>query len=232
MPVRQLFPAANIKALSLDHSYRAVTMEEDFLQKVELCSISVDRVKEVERKTRGQASNATWFEERLKRITASHFGEICRATERRDKGKLASSLTSRKDISSASMRHGQKYESVAAEKAAAAFYLDATECGLFVCQKYPFLAASPDRVINDAAIMEVKCPFTAKDKMISPTTVPYLKPVQGSDTLVLDTNHVYYYQVQGQLLCSGRGMCYFVGHMWDVVPHHARGFMLDVVYVH
>ena len=93
----------------------------------------------------------------------------------------------------------------------------------------PFLAASPDRVINDAAIMEVKCPFTAKDKMISPTTVPYLKPVQGSDTLVLDTNHVYYYQVQGQLLCSGRGMCYFVVYtlvdMKIIVVQYDRAFV-------
>lgn len=39
----------------------------------------------------------------------------------------------------------------------------------------PFLGASPDRVVNDDVICEVKCPFSAKDKDISPVTVPYLK---------------------------------------------------------
>lgn len=72
------------------------------------------------------------------------------------------------------------------------------------------MAASPYRVIDDDVVMEVKCPFAAKDKPITPSTVPYLKLVPGSDELTLDNKHVYYYQVQGQLLCSGRKKCIFV----------------------
>lgn len=46
------------------------------------------------------------------------------------------------------------------------------ECGMFVSCDLPFLSASPDRVINDDMLLEVKCPYTAKNKAISHVTVP------------------------------------------------------------
>ena len=63
------------------------------------------------------------------------------------------------------------------------------------------------RVIDSEAIVEVKCPYTAKDKHIDQVTVPYLQKCASG--LTLDKNHVYFYQVQGQLLCSTRKVCYF-----------------------
>ena len=68
------------------------------------------------------------------------------------------------------------------------------EAGLFVSVDYPFLGASPDRVIDDKQLLEVKCPYSAKDNMITPVTVPYLEMCQ----------------VQGQLLCSDRDVCHFL----------------------
>ncbi len=51
------------------------------------------------------------------RLTASHCGDICKSTERRDKQALADSHTVIKDIINApSLRHGIKYESVAVEQ--------------------------------------------------------------------------------------------------------------------
>ena len=54
-------------------------------------------------------------------------------------------------------------------------------------------------VINETIICEVKCPYSAKNKDISPITVPYLKLEDGN--LILSTTHKYYYQVQGPLFC-------------------------------
>ena len=82
------------------------------------------------------------------------------------------------------------------------------EAGLFASVDYPFLAASPDRVIDDKQLLEVKCPYSAKDNMITPVTVPYLE--MCNDGLILKKSHAYCYQVQGQLLCSDRDVCHFL----------------------
>ena len=78
---------------------------------------------------------------------------------------------------------------------------------MFVCLDAPWLAATPDQIVSDTAILEVKCLYVAKDKCINPATIPYLKDIDN--TLQMDRNHAYFYQIQGQLLCSNRELCYF-----------------------
>ena len=68
------------------------------------------------------------------------------------------------------------------------------EAGLFASVDYPFLGASPDRVIDDKQLLEVKCPYSAKDNMITPGTVPYLE--MCNDGLILKKSHAYFDQVQ------------------------------------
>lgn len=81
-------------------------------------------------------------------------------------------------------------------------------CGMFVNPECPYLAASPDALLGTDEVVEVKCPYTARDRVISVVSVPYLKHVDGR--LTLDEGHAYYYQVQGQLYCTGRQKCTFV----------------------
>lgn len=83
------------------------------------------------------------------------------------------------------------------------------ECGLFVSSSFPMLAASPDGLISDDIVVEVKCPYAARNDLISATSVPYLTvcPTAG---YLLNKDHQYYFQVQGQLLCTGRKICKFV----------------------
>ena len=39
----------------------------------------------------------------------------------------------------------------------------ATEkCGLFVSETLPFLASTPDRIVSETALLEVKCPYTSR----------------------------------------------------------------------
>lgn len=62
------------------------------------------------------------------------------------------------------------------------------KCGIFVSKSHPFLAASPDAVIDEHRLVEIKCPYTAKKtKEISEETVPYLNYV--NDTLELNKSH-------------------------------------------
>jgi len=174
------------------------------MQKV-ITVIDIETITKIELQTRSQADSKQWMDERCKRMTASKFGTICKATERRDKGALAQSLCERKSIRTAATQHGLKYEKVAVEKFEATEKLTTRECGLYVCKDYPYLAASPDRVIDDDTLLEVKCPYTNRDKEITHLTVPFL--VQSEQGLELDQKHDYYYQIQGQMLCSGHKQC-------------------------
>ena len=112
-----------------------------------------------------------------------------------------------KDIKAASIDHGRKYESVAVEKYEALKKVSTNQSGLVVSITEPYLAASPDRLVGDSIVLEVKCPYTARDKLISPSTVPYLLHEHG--VLKLKSSHDYYYQIQGQLHCTGRS----IGHL-------------------
>lgn len=91
-------------------------------------------------------------------------------------------------------------------------------CGLFVDSKMPFLAATPDGVIGQDSVVEVKCP--AKAKHLTPLEATKKKIITyctiiNDTSLKLKTTHNFYYQVQGQLHITQRRNCFFV--VWT--PH-------------
>lgn len=46
--------------------------------------------------------------------------------------------------------------------------------GLLVSLSHPYLAASPDGLVHDDIVVEIKCPYKVRDMQITPTTVPFL----------------------------------------------------------
>lgn len=208
MPIFQLFEPANTRAMAHDHDYLIHTHEQTFLEHMGLANISNDRIENIEKRTRGQSANVLWSEERSKRIQSSYFGRICKATSRTDFNKLAESMLEPQQFSSKATDHGKKYEKVATKEYERLHHCHVHESGIWVSTIMPFLGTSPDGVISEDVILEVKCPYTATDKLITPVTVPYLK-LQGNG-LELDKNHNYFYQVQGQLFCTGRRYCDFL----------------------
>jgi hypothetical protein len=89
-----------------------------------------------------------------------------------------------------------------------------TPCGVFVSKTHPFLAASPHGLIKEKdKLIEVKCPFTSKNKKITSETVPYLKTV--NDKMVLDVTHDYFYQIQGQLFCCQKRECDLIVYTFE-----------------
>jgi hypothetical protein len=166
-------------------------------------------IENFEIETRGQSKNPFWLSERCKRIHSSNFGRICKSTEKTNMHNLASRLTNyTPQINAAPIIHGKCYESVAIKKFEDKCSVKTQKCGTFICKSHPFLAASPDAVINESTVLEVKCPFTARNEQISDETVSFLKNMNGS--LELDKSHEYFYQIQGQLLCSNRTECVLV----------------------
>ena len=92
------------------------------------------------------------------------------------------------------------------------------QCGLVVDPKYPFLGASPDRMVCCSCcgkgLLEIKCPFKYRD--YSPTDDQVLSDSKyclkrsPNGNIHLSSKHKYYYQVQGQIALCNAIYCDFV----------------------
>lgn len=201
---------ANPYAIETDHDYEQFSAFEKFLSTENITQISDADIKTIELKTRGQASNSFWYEERTKRLHASSFGRICKATARTDFSKLAKSFTTIKKFDTAATLHGKKQEPRAIVKFQSLHNVDVVSCGIFVSARKPYIAGSPDGLIGDDRIVEVKCPYTAKFKTINCESVPWLNLDEHSGGYSLSREHAYYYQVQGLMYVTERVACDFV----------------------
>ena len=200
-PVSQILSPTNPLGVQLDHSYLNQEPLENFLASIKVTSITDDERDELQRATTGQTDSTDWIRERQKRLTASRFGRICKMTARTDAAALAQSFFTQKDVHTEAVNHGKIYEPVAVKKYEEQTGTKTSACGLFVLKEFPFVSATPDRVVDSKLLLEVKCPFSARDDLISPQTVSYLQSCNGR--LDLHKNHDYYYQIQGQMLCTG-----------------------------
>ena len=163
LPIRQLYPPANLRAIDVDHDCMSKLPSDIFLDANKITSITKHEIHTLEIETRGQSSNRKWKYERTKRIHASNFGRICKATDKTDYSKLANSLTVSKDLKTSAIEHGKQYEKIAIQAYSKKTHSTVTQCGIFVCHEIPYLGASPDGLVSDEGIVEVKCPFTVKD---------------------------------------------------------------------
>lgn len=96
-----------------------------------------------------QAKSDDWYKQREWRITASRFGEITHMTERRNINKLCDSLLNSGHLTTAAILHGRQNESTARKKFEEVTGLSVSNCGLFIREDLPFLAASPDGLVGD-----------------------------------------------------------------------------------
>jgi len=91
--------------------------------------------------------------------------------------------------------------------------LEVLPAGLFIDEIINFLACSPDGLIGYKDLLEVKCPYSAKDMTViegvEQKKIKFLS-VNNSGELQLKKTDIYYYQVQGQLHVANKQTCYFV----------------------
>lgn len=79
-----------------------------------------------------------------------------------------------------------------------------TECGLFVDKEHPFLCTSPDGLVGEDGLIEIKCPFTAKDASVLDGDALKVVGIQNGQ---LKPIHKYFHQIQGQLNITQRKWC-------------------------
>ncbi|XP_063216740.1 uncharacterized protein LOC134527744 isoform X1 [Bacillus rossius redtenbacheri] len=175
---------------------------------------TVEERREIERGTLLQAGSGEWLERRRKMLTASKFGRICRRRATTSCKALVKNIIYSSSISSVpAIAYGKKNESIALEQLERQENLVIQQCGLFIDEQLPFLGATPDGLIGEHGLVEIKCPSSAAgidvDKAVSDGKLGYLMCNDQNKVTRLKTNHDYYYQVQGQLHITNRKFALF-----------------------
>ena len=181
----------------------------------------VDR-EEILKATKHQASSPRWYTERICRLTASNFGLIAKRREVNMLSLVDQLLYTSPPVSVSSIKFGRDNEPLAVQlyeklMTKNGHPVEVQQTGLHVHPTFSFLAASPDRLVVDKSmsptdgLLEVKCMPSINGRVedqIGAKQLYLVKDVNGS--VHLSHTHSYYYQIQGQLACTGRKWCDFV----------------------
>lgn len=158
---------------------------------------------------KNQSESDLWKVERSIRLilyTASNFGKVCKLRETTSRGNTVKRILYSTFSGNSSTNYGIENEPIARISFEKEINLKIKPTGLFVDKSYHFLAASPDGLIEDDAIIEIKCPYTIKDltpeDSIQCGKLKFATVTDGK--LKLKTNDKYYYQIQGQLYITQR----------------------------
>lgn len=181
-----------------------------FLQTVTKTQEQID---ELERSTVGQSDSVLWREERRIRLTASFFGRICKMKKSTHCSSLVKTMLYSTFTGNFATSWGKEHERIAKEEFEEKKSVKIEECGLFIDGEQNYLAATPDGLIGDEGIVEIKCPssaanFSPKDA-INNNKITFAF-IDGSGNVKLKKNHNYFFQVQGQLHITKRSYCVFI----------------------
>ncbi|KAH3777174.1 uncharacterized protein LOC127844307 isoform X3 [Dreissena polymorpha] len=166
-----------------------------------------EKVKSIQQKTEAQNSDM-WIDSRKFRITSSRVHALPK-TGRADPNKFVVGQLYNRFKGSVATRHGQKFEPVARQWFEKTSGQTVNRCGLVICQQEPYIAASPDGLIDSDTIVEIKCPtkplydlvMSGKYDVVLKEEKPYLDP-KGKNG--------YYTQVQVAMYCTKASLCKFI----------------------
>lgn len=143
-----------------------------------------------------------WYNARKNLLTASEIACIVGKSPFISKNKLkiskCSDVTSKPNIMT---NHGVVNEDIAFNLFTKVFDIEAAEVGLFIHPKHTWLGGSPDGVVSDGSLMEIKCPLVRKIQHAIPDY--YYCQVQICMEVV-DVEQCYFIQYKPEKLhCCG-----------------------------
>lgn len=172
-----------------------------------------------------------WEAARLGKFTASEIHKLMKPGRNKGqyfgdgalayiKSKVAEIITGERtpDVSSNAIEYGRSMEPEAFE----VFNrerpeLQAKHYGISVPEFYPFgdfAGGSPDGETNDDGIIEIKCPYNSTNH------IEHLLLQTGLD--LKDLAPEYFYQVQANMLFTGRSKAYFLSYDPRIIDHKYR----------
>lgn len=153
-----------------------------------------------------------WYDARKKRVTASNAGAILGLSPFATRADVMRSMVREalgaepEFTGNVATQYGQYHEDGAIAEFEMSTGLTVEACGFFTHEDW--LGASPDGLIGNEALIEVKCPYGIRNDKL-----PNFKSI--------DEQEHYYAQVQIQLFCTGRERAYF--YQWAM-----HGSMIEV----
>jgi hypothetical protein len=188
--------------------------------------VTPEAANSIERETIDQADNDLWITERRKRITASTSGGISKMKSTTKRSKKVQQLLYNTFRGNAATRYGSEKEYETRQKYITYMKqnghsdLTVEDCGLFVSVDNPWLAGTPDGLVNDpgdddpSGLVEIKNPYSARNltlaEAVKSSTFCLQQNKKDNDDYTLKRRHDYYYQIQCQLYCTNRNWCDFV----------------------
>ncbi|XP_064472412.1 uncharacterized protein LOC135386434 [Ornithodoros turicata] len=192
--------------------------------------ISAANAQQLEQDTRKQARSTLWEKERRNRLSSSRFGHVCKRQKPWTEVALRNLLRP-KQFSAASVRYGTSNEHNAVLRYIEVLrhirhHVHVFACGFMVRPDFPWLGSTPDRIVYDPeqtpahGVLEVKCPWSKRATSLEDA-------LQDKDFCIevrdgkphLKEHHEYYYQMMGQMFCSGArwGHCVVYSPSWIIV---------------
>lgn len=168
--------------------------------------------KEIECNTRKQSDSELWLSLRKVMLTASNFGVVCRMRPTTSCAMTVKNILFPPTIDTAAMKYNRDMEEMARQNLSEILKKDIKPCGLFIDSDNPCLGASPDGVFDEDGLVEIKCPLSAENLTAEEAirTLPRLKGIfDKKNPNVMNRNHRFFYQMQGQLNITQRTYCIF-----------------------
>ena len=193
------------------HSPQYISAEDkdDFV--IKTSKITKEIISQIVNLTKGQHVNENWHIARKHRLTASRFGMVLSAIKRNKfPPSLFKSLAEGYNLDRvAAVQWGKEHEKTALQAFREAVVAEVEPTGFWL-DRSGFLGASPDGLVGSDAVVEIKCPYKYRDALsFKELDKKYFCWYEGED-LIINQEHNYYHQVQGQLYLSGRNVCHFV----------------------
>lgn len=122
-----------------------------------------EEIKILEESTKNQSECDLWKIKRRLRLTSSNFGKVCKLRASTSRKNIVKNILYNNFSVNLATNYGIEIELLAKATFEQKTLFQILPAGLFIDKTYNFLAASPDRLLENNRIVEIKCPFTIKE---------------------------------------------------------------------
>lgn len=183
--------------------------------------------------TADQDVDGKWGYYKRRLVTSTFFYKICHMRPHTSCDSVVRAIRNPVNLSSSTaVRWGLLNESKARDMLSDILKKKICKRGLGLDPINLGLAASTDGITETGELVEIKCPYNARDVSL---TEAYKNGVKVIEKLFSDQtcteilkSHEYYYQVQGQLNTNNVSLCYFM--VWSPVDYRIIEVQKDEVF--
>jgi len=238
-PRRKLY-SSNVKTAKPSSDYGSAARDADISDEILneqirklYAELQVDSQKqaEIELETRNQSDSSSWFTSRRERITASNAKRVFRLQDSTNNKSIINTLLFPSDLEHVpSIQYGRVNENNAIRKYEKLNNVIVTRCGLIVSLENGILGASPDGLVGDDGILEIKCPSILDGKLPEAYSTecrknPFMKLSKKTNKYELVKSHQYYFQIIMLLHVTRRKWCDLM--VWSTGPKHIQSAEQD-----